>query len=36
MQFGVSIARKGGLTREMTFNAFSLIEMEEYLKMRRG
>jgi DNA polymerase (family 10) len=36
MQFGVSIARKGGLTKEMTFNAFSLIEMEEYLKMRRG
>ncbi len=31
MQYGVGVARKGGLRSEMTFNAMSLIEMEEYL-----
>ncbi|WP_159476094.1 DNA polymerase/3'-5' exonuclease PolX [Dyadobacter sp. 3J3] len=36
MHYGVAVARKGGLTKEMTFNAFSLTEIEEYLKMRRG
>jgi DNA polymerase (family 10) len=36
MHYGVAVARKGGLTREMTFNAFSLAEIEEYLKMRKG
>jgi DNA polymerase (family 10) len=35
MHYGVAVARKGGLTRDMTFNAFSLVEIEEYLKMRR-
>lgn len=34
MHYGVAVARKGGLTKEMTFNAFSLNEIEEYLKMR--
>lgn len=36
MHYGVAVARKGGLTKEMTFNAFSLAEIEEYLKMRKG
>jgi len=36
MHYGVAVARKGGLTRDMTFNAFSLVEIEEYLKMRKG
>ena len=36
MHYGVAVARKGGLTKEMTFNAFTLVEIEEYLKMRRG
>ncbi|MBE9462317.1 helix-hairpin-helix domain-containing protein [Dyadobacter subterraneus] len=36
MHYGVAVARKGGLTKEMTFNAFSLTEIEEYLKMRKG
>jgi DNA polymerase (family 10) len=36
MHYGVAVARKGGLTKEMTFNAFTLNEIEEYLKMRRG
>jgi len=35
MHYGVAVARKGGLTKEMTFNAFTLAEIEEYLKMRR-
>ncbi len=30
MYFGVCVARKGGLTRKMTFNAKGLNEMEEY------
>ncbi|TLV03777.1 PHP domain-containing protein [Dyadobacter luticola] len=34
MHYGVANARKGGLTRDMTFNAFSLEEMEKYLKAR--
>lgn len=36
MHYGVAVARKGGLTKDMTFNAFTLNEIEEYLKMRRG
>ena len=30
MHYGVAMGRKGGLTRDMTFNALSLREMEEY------
>jgi DNA polymerase (family 10) len=32
MHFGVAVARKAGLTKDMTFNAMSLNKMEEYLK----
>lgn len=32
MHYGVAIGRKGGLTRNMTFNALSLKEMESWLK----
>lgn len=31
MHYGVAVARKGGLTKSMTFNALSLEEMEAYL-----
>jgi DNA polymerase (family X) len=34
MHYGVANARKGGLTKEMTFNAFSLERMESYLQKR--
>ncbi|MCF0060337.1 PHP domain-containing protein [Dyadobacter chenwenxiniae] len=34
MRYGVAVARKGGLTKDMTFNAFDLERMEEYLKSR--
>lgn len=34
MHYGVAVARKGGLTKDMTFNAFDLGRMEEYLKSR--
>ncbi|MCF0053499.1 PHP domain-containing protein [Dyadobacter sp. LJ53] len=34
MHYGVAVARKGGLTKDMTFNAFDLERMEEYLKSR--
>lgn len=34
MHYGVGVARKGGLTKQMTFNALSLTEMEAYLKKR--
>lgn len=34
MHYGVAVARKGGLTRDMTFNALSLLDMEAYLKKR--
>lgn len=34
MHYGVAVARKGGLTKEMTFNAFMLADMEAYLKNR--
>src|SRR6185295_15334526 len=33
--YGVSSARKGALTRAMTFNALGLAEMEDYLAKRR-
>jgi DNA polymerase (family X) len=36
MHYGVAVARKGGLTKSMTFNAFSLAEMEAYLSQRLG
>jgi DNA polymerase (family 10) len=36
MHYGVANARKGGLTRDMTFNAFSLERMEEYLIGKLG
>ncbi len=35
MHYGVAVARKGGLTQEMTFNAFSLQDMEAYLQKRK-
>ena len=35
MHYGVAVARKGGLTKNMTFNAFGLVEMEEYLGRRK-
>lgn len=35
MHYGVAAARKGGLTKNMTFNALSLVEMEEYLGRRK-
>ena len=35
MHYGVAVARKGGLTRQMTFNALTLGEMQHYLKNRR-
>ena len=31
MHYGVANARKGGLTKDMTFNALGLVEMEQYL-----
>ncbi|GAB3503365.1 PHP domain-containing protein [Emticicia fontis] len=36
MRYGVAVARKGGLTADMTFNALSLVEMEAYLAKKRG
>lgn len=36
MHYGVAVARKGGLTKDMTFNALSLAEMEAYLTKRLG
>ena len=35
MHYGVAAARKGGLTKNMTFNAFDLVEMEAYLGSRK-
>ncbi|RDB04787.1 DNA polymerase/3'-5' exonuclease PolX [Runella aurantiaca] len=35
MYYGVNVARKGGLTKEMTFNALSLAEIEAYLEKRK-
>ncbi|AEI46509.1 PHP domain protein [Runella slithyformis DSM 19594] len=35
MHYGVNAARKGGLTKAMTFNALSLAEMEAYLQKRK-
>lgn len=36
MHYGVAVARKGGLTKNMTFNALSLVEMEAYLNKKKG
>ncbi len=35
MHYGVATARKGGLTKNMTFNALSLVDMEAYLARRK-
>ena len=35
MQYGVNVARKAGLTADMTFNAQSLIDIEEYFDLRK-
>jgi DNA polymerase (family 10) len=35
MHFGVAIGRKGGLTKDMTFNALTLVEMSNYLQQRQ-
>ncbi|MCF0070985.1 PHP domain-containing protein [Dyadobacter sp. CY261] len=34
MHYGVANARKGGLTKDMTFNALDLGQIEDYLKVR--
>ncbi len=34
MHYGVAVARKGGLVKELTFNALPLSEMEKYLTIR--
>ena len=36
MRYGVLVGRKGGLTKDMTFNALSLTEMEEHLNKRKN
>ncbi len=36
MRYGVIAGRKGGLTREMTFNAMGLKEMEKYFEERKS
>ena len=36
MHYGVAVARKGGLTHNMTFNASSLADMESYLQKKRN
>ncbi|TDE14519.1 DNA polymerase/3'-5' exonuclease PolX [Dyadobacter psychrotolerans] len=36
MHYGIAVARKGGLTKEMTFNTLSLSEMEVYLAKKAG
>jgi len=35
MHYGVAVGRKGGLTKEMTFNALSLDDMQTYLQNRK-
>jgi DNA polymerase (family 10) len=36
MQYGVHVARKGGLPADMTFNAWPLERVEAYLKAKQG
>jgi DNA polymerase (family 10) len=35
MRYGVSVARKGGLTTDMTFNALTGSQMRQYLVERK-
>lgn len=35
MYYGVCVARKGGLTKKMTFNTKSKVEMEEYFRNKK-
>lgn len=36
MRYGVLVGRKGGLTKDMTFNTLTLAEMEDYLMNRKN
>lgn len=36
MHYGIHVARKGGLTKAMTFNALTLTEIEQYLAKRKS
>ncbi|HCD90075.1 MAG TPA: DNA polymerase/3'-5' exonuclease PolX, partial [Algoriphagus sp.] len=36
MKYGVLVGRKGGLTKEMTLNALSLKEIQEYFDHKKG
>lgn len=36
IRWGVSAARKGGLTKEMTWNAMGVTEVEEWLRKKKG
>jgi DNA polymerase (family 10) len=36
MQYGVAVARKGGLTRQMTYNALPLAEIKKKLEARKS
>jgi DNA polymerase (family 10) len=36
MKYGVFVGRKGGLTKEMTFNTRNLSQVEAYLTNRRS
>jgi hypothetical protein len=36
MYFGTLAARKGGLTKEYTLNAYTLEEMDKWLKNKRN
>ena len=36
MQYGINVARKGGLTKEMCLNSFTLAEIEHYFKNKKA
>ena len=36
MHFGVHVGRKAGLTKEMTFNALSMQEAEQYFNKKKS
>jgi DNA polymerase (family X) len=36
MKYGVEVARKGGLLKSFTFNALSLVEIENWLSIKKG
>jgi DNA polymerase (family X) len=36
LHYGICAAKKGGLSKEMTFNAFSLAEIENYLSKKKS